>query len=55
VVFAGTQKNLGAAGLTVVIARKDLLGHAESYTPSVLNYHENHKMNSVYNTPPVYR
>uniref|UniRef100_A0A914VTP5 Phosphoserine aminotransferase n=1 Tax=Plectus sambesii TaxID=2011161 RepID=A0A914VTP5_9BILA len=53
-VFAGTQKNLGAAGLTIVIVRKDLLGHAESYTPSVLNYHENHKMNSVYNTPPVY-
>lgn len=53
-VFAGTQKNLGAAGLTIVIIRKDLLGHAQPYTPSVLDFHEIHKMNSVYNTPPVY-
>ena len=37
-IFAGAQKNFGPAGLTVVIARKDLLGRAESTTPTMLDY-----------------
>ncbi|KAH7699905.1 Protein F26H9.5 [Aphelenchoides avenae] len=53
-VFAGTQKNLGIAGLTIVIVRRDLLGHAVPHTPGILDYEELHKNNSVYNTPSTY-
>ncbi|CAJ0946513.1 unnamed protein product, partial [Mesorhabditis belari] len=54
VVLGGTQKNLGAAGLTVAIVRKDLIGHELQITPSVLSYKIAHDNNSVYNTPSVY-
>ncbi|CAJ0575311.1 unnamed protein product, partial [Mesorhabditis spiculigera] len=54
VVLGGTQKNLGAAGLTVAIVRKDLIGHEMTITPSVLSYKISHDNNSVYNTPSVY-
>jgi phosphoserine aminotransferase len=54
VVFSGTQKNLGIAGLTLAIVRKDLLGHALPITPGILNYEELSKNNSVYNTPSTY-
>ena len=55
VIFAGTQKNIGAAGLTVVIAQKDLIKTSHPMCPSVLSYATQSKAESVYNTPPVYR
>ena len=38
VIFAGAQKNMGCAGLTVVIIREDLIGHASATTPTMLDY-----------------
>jgi len=52
--FAGTQKNLGTSGLTIVVVRDDLIGHAERTCPSVFDYKVQHQANSVYNTPPVF-
>ncbi|PAV66781.1 hypothetical protein WR25_10505 isoform B [Diploscapter pachys] len=52
VVFGGTQKNLGAAGLTVVFVRRDLIGHEQPITPAVFSYKEMVANNSLYNTPP---
>jgi len=54
IVFGGTQKNLGAAGLTIAIVRSDLIGHEHPFTPGVFSYKEMHKNNSVYNTPSTY-
>ena len=54
VIFAGAQKNIGPAGLTVVIARKDLLGRARGETPSVLNWTVMADKGSMLNTPPTY-
>jgi phosphoserine aminotransferase len=54
VIFGGAQKNIGPAGVTVVIVREDLLGHALSICPSAFDWKlvaENH---SMYNTPPTY-
>ncbi|KAE9550593.1 hypothetical protein FO519_006199 [Halicephalobus sp. NKZ332] len=53
-VFGGTQKNLGASGLTIAIVRSDLIGHEHPFTPGVFSYKEMHKNNSVYNTPTTY-
>lgn len=53
-IFAGAQKNIGPAGITVVIIREDLLGSALSYTPSVMDYNVILKDNSVANTPPTF-
>ena len=52
--FAGAQKNLGPAGLTVVIVREDLLGNAMPFTPTMLDYAIHAKNDSLYNTPPTY-
>ncbi len=52
--FAGAQKNLGPAGVTVVIVREDLLGNAMDITPTMLKYDIHAKNNSLYNTPPTY-
>ena len=52
--FAGAQKNLGPAGLTLVIVRKDLLGHALSICPSAFNYKTVDANGSMFNTPPTY-
>ena len=52
--FAGAQKNLGPAGVTVVIIREDLLGNAMDFTPTMLKYDIHAKNNSLYNTPPTY-
>ena len=52
--FAGAQKNLGPAGVTVVIVREDLLGNAMDFTPTMLKYDIHAKNNSLYNTPPTY-
>lgn len=53
-VFAGAQKNFGPAGLTVVMVRRDLLGHAQTVCPTMLDYGVHAKGNSMYNTPPVF-
>ena len=53
-IYAGAQKNIGPAGLTIVIIRKDLLGGASSEVPTMLNYETHAKAGSMYNTPPTY-
>ena len=53
-IFGGAQKNIGPAGLTIVIVREDLLGGALPYTPDVFNYAVQSKADSMYNTPPTY-
>ncbi|MFD0666663.1 3-phosphoserine/phosphohydroxythreonine transaminase [Ramlibacter sp. MAHUQ-53] len=53
-IYAGAQKNIGPSGLTVVIVREDLLGHALPYTPEVFNYKTQADAGSMYNTPPTY-
>ncbi len=52
--FAGAQKNLGPAGLTLVVVRKDLLGHALPICPSAFNYQTVDANGSMFNTPPTY-
>ena len=52
--YAGAQKNVGPAGLTIVIVREDLIGKARSDTPVMLNYKTLADSNSLYNTPPCY-
>lgn len=53
-IYAGTQKNMGPAGVTVVIVRDDLVGHASNMTPAVFNYAEQAKNQSMLNTPATY-
>tara|TARA_R110002110_G_scaffold415836_1_gene657267 strand:- start:30566 stop:31651 length:1086 start_codon:yes stop_codon:yes gene_type:complete len=53
-IYASAQKNLGIAGVTLVIVRKSLLGQAHPLTPSVLNYKITAEKGSLYNTPPVF-
>ena len=53
-VYAGAQKNLGPAGLTIVIVREDLLGHAQKGTPSVMDYKAQAEADSMLNTPATY-
>ncbi|MBR0089195.1 MAG: 3-phosphoserine/phosphohydroxythreonine transaminase, partial [Clostridia bacterium] len=52
--FAGAQKNLGPAGVTLVIVREDLIGDAMDITPIMLNYKTHADNGSMYNTPPTY-
>jgi phosphoserine aminotransferase len=52
--FGGAQKNLGPAGLTLVVVRDDLLGHALDICPSAFNYRTVADNRSMYNTPPTY-
>jgi phosphoserine aminotransferase len=52
--FGGAQKNLGPAGLTLVVVREDLLGHALSVCPSAFDYKTVADNQSMYNTPPTY-
>ena len=54
VIYAGAQKNMAPAGLTVVIIREDLLGKAKAQTPSMLDYNLMAENGSMYNTPPCY-
>ncbi len=54
VIYAGAQKNIGPAGLTLVIVRKDLMGHVGDGTPSIFNYQKHADNNSMLNTPPTY-
>ncbi|KAJ8413939.1 hypothetical protein AAFF_G00065370 [Aldrovandia affinis] len=53
-IFAGAQKNMGCAGVTVVIVREDLLGKALKECPVVLDYEVQAENNSLYNTPPCF-
>jgi len=52
--FGGAQKNLGPAGLTLVIVREDLIGHALKACPSAFDYQLVANNGSMYNTPPTY-
>lgn len=54
VIYAGAQKNIGPAGLTLVIVRKDLLGNAQAITPTMLNWQVAAESDSMYNTPPTF-
>ncbi|MGB1236963.1 MAG: 3-phosphoserine/phosphohydroxythreonine transaminase [Pseudomonadales bacterium] len=54
VIYAGAQKNIGPAGLTVVIIREDLLDRAQSLTPNMYNYAVHAKAGSMTNTPPTF-
>lgn len=53
-VYAGAQKNMAPAGLTIVIIRDDLIGHARDITPTMLNYQTHADNGSMFNTPPCY-
>jgi phosphoserine aminotransferase len=53
-IYAGAQKNVGPAGLTIVIAREDLLGKVAKGTPSVMDYKLQAEADSMLNTPPTY-
>ena len=53
-IYAGAQKNIGPAGLTIVIVREDLLGRAQKGTPSVLDYKLQADAGSMLNTPATY-
>ncbi|RAR59017.1 phosphoserine aminotransferase [Onishia taeanensis] len=54
VIYAGAQKNIGPAGLTLVIVRDDLLDRARPDTPTMFNYKVMAEHGSMYNTPPTY-
>jgi phosphoserine aminotransferase len=54
VIFGGAQKNIGPAGLTIVIVREDLLGHALPCCPSAFDWKIVSDNDSMYNTPPTY-
>ncbi len=53
-IYAGAQKNIAPAGLTIVIVKKDLLGNASPICPVMLNYAVQDKNDSLYNTPPCF-
>ena len=54
VIYAGAQKNIGPAGLTLVIVREDLLGKAHKACPSILDYTVLNENESMFNTPPTF-
>ena len=53
-IYAGAQKNIGPAGLTIVIVRDDLIGQALPITPSAFDYKQQADNDSMLNTPPTY-
>ncbi|MEM6965244.1 MAG: 3-phosphoserine/phosphohydroxythreonine transaminase [Bacteroidota bacterium] len=53
-IYAGAQKNMGPAGTTLVIVRKDLLGRVERAIPTMLDYNTHIEKGSAFNTPPVF-
>ncbi|PHI21730.1 3-phosphoserine/phosphohydroxythreonine aminotransferase [Lewinellaceae bacterium SD302] len=53
-IYAGAQKNMGPAGTTLVIVRKDLLGQTNRHIPTMLDYQTHIAKNSSFNTPPVF-
>ncbi|QQR99402.1 MAG: 3-phosphoserine/phosphohydroxythreonine transaminase [Austwickia sp.] len=54
VIYAGAQKNMGPAGLCVVVVRRDLLGRARPSTPSILDWQQMAENDSMLNTPPTF-
>jgi phosphoserine aminotransferase len=54
IIYAGAQKNMGPAGTTLVIVKKDILGKVERHIPTILNYQTHIDKNSAFNTSPVY-
>lgn len=54
VIYAGAQKNIGPAGLTIVIVREDLIGNAKDTMPAMFDYKTHADNDSMYNTPPTY-
>ncbi len=53
-IYAGAQKNIAPAGVTVVVIRKDLIGKALDITPTMFNYKTHAEAGSLFNTPPCY-
>ena len=53
-IYGGAQKNIGPAGLTIVIVRDDLIGQALPVTPSAFDYKQQAENDSMFNTPPTY-
>jgi phosphoserine aminotransferase len=53
-IYGGAQKNIGPAGLTIVIVRDDLIGQALAITPSAFDYKQQAEADSMLNTPPTY-
>jgi len=53
-IYGGAQKNIGPAGLTIVIVRDDLIGQAHPLTPSAFDYKQQADNDSMLNTPPTY-
>jgi phosphoserine aminotransferase len=53
-IYAGAQKNIGPAGLTIVIIRDDLVGQGQPTPPAMLDYKTHAEADSMYNTPPTY-
>ncbi len=53
-IYAGAQKNIGPAGLTIVIVREDLIGETVKGTPTMFDYRIHAENESMYNTPPTY-
>ena len=54
IIFAGAQKNIGPAGVTIVIVKKNLLNQFNKFCPTMLNYTIMANKNSLYNTPPCF-
>jgi phosphoserine aminotransferase len=54
IIYAGAQKNIGPAGVAIVIVRKDLIGNAMDVTPNMFNYKTHAENDSMFNTPPTY-
>ncbi|EWH08893.1 3-phosphoserine/phosphohydroxythreonine aminotransferase [Catenovulum agarivorans DS-2] len=54
VIYAGAQKNIGPSGLAIAIVRKDLIGRANGFTPSIYDYAVQNNSDSMFNTPPTY-
>jgi len=53
-IYAGAQKNAGAAGVTIIVIKKDILGKVTRNIPSILNYQNHIDAKSLLNTPPVF-
>jgi len=54
VIYAGAQKNMGAAGVTLVVIKKEILGKINRQIPAILNYQKHIEAGSLLNTPPVF-
>ncbi|AEO08664.1 phosphoserine aminotransferase [Buchnera aphidicola str. Ak (Acyrthosiphon kondoi)] len=53
-IYAGAQKNIGPAGITIIIIRKKLIGYSSKIAPSILDYKTISEHNSMFNTPPTF-